>query len=442
MKKNTIGMLTAAIIFTTTGTGFMASNPYADVPAGDWSYQAVANLVHQGLVRGCSDANFDKNQILTRNEMAVLVAKAMSKENQADAKSKADIDQLVSEYAKELKAIGVEDSKLGTPEAAAPAVQKKDSKWDRLTFDGSGRIRFDKGRTTGVTASRPGSNGTYTPNSHINLDINYAYKVNDDWTVKGESEYGRQMNYGAENQTLQNSVFEQLYLTGPVGQGTSVKTGRYSVFSPLGMVYDDKVTGGQVRYAANGFAVTVDGGKATSTDDSTSYASQNYASILFDAPMGKTSNFHAGYYRIGGNINQAQNANDTIGYYSLGFDTKLAENLRLDANYSKSNADDSYASTQTVKSTANSAYIVKLTYRGADLAKKGSFDLFAMYRRSPQLASYSNTDDWVKNVKGFRLGGDYVVTKNMGLTAWYTWGKDVDTNETNDMYRFQWNFLI
>ena len=85
---------------------------------------------------------------------------------------------------------------------------------------------------------------------------------------------------------------------------------------------------------------------------------------------------------------------------------------------------------------------MKLTDRNADLTKPGSFDIFAMYRKSPMLASYSNTDDWVKNVKGFRIGADYVVTKNMGFTTWYTFGKDVDTNEVNNMYRMQWNFLI
>ena len=451
MKKNTISILTAAIVFGAAGSCFANANPYADVPAGDWSYEAVSGLVHQGLVRGYSDSNFDKNQILTRNEMAVLVAKALSKENQADAATQGTIDQLVTEYSKELTAIGVENEKLSALSApAAPAVTKTDSKWDRLTFDGSGRVRFDGGNTGGRTASRPNSRGGYTPNSHINLDINYAYKVNNDWSIKGESEYGRQMNYGGENQTLQNSVFEQLYLAGPVGHGTTIKAGRYSAFSPMGLVYDDKVTGGQVKYETKDFAVTLEAGKATSTDDKTSditidgnsynYRSQNYQAALFDVPMGKTK-LQAGFYRIGGNPNQGQMPDQHVNYYTFGVTSQLAENLRLDAGYAKANVDHTHSASD-VASTSNSAYLLKLTYRNADLTKPGSFDIFAMYRRSPMLASYSNTDDWVKNVKGFRIGADYVVTKNMGLTAWYTFGKDVDTNEVNNMYRMQWNFLI
>ena len=58
------------------------------------------------------------------------------------------------------------------------------------------------------------------------------------------------------------------------------------------------------------------------------------------------------------------------------------------------------------------------------------------------MASYSNTDDWCQNVKGIRIGGDYTMTKNIGLTAWYTFGKDVDTNERNNMYRVECDFLI
>ena len=46
MKKNTIGILTAAIVFGAAGSCLANANPYADVPAGDWSYEAVSGLVH------------------------------------------------------------------------------------------------------------------------------------------------------------------------------------------------------------------------------------------------------------------------------------------------------------------------------------------------------------------------------------------------------------
>lgn len=444
MKKRAIGILMTAIFLGQTGTGSANSNPYDDVPLDDWSYGAVAGLVHQGLIRGLDDGAFHKDQILTRNEMAVIVAKAMSKEGKADEETKAVIDRLAQEYTDELDAIGVHKS------AAKKEITEKtaaENKMDRFSFSGTGRIRFDQGDTGGKTVQRGTKTGNYTPNSHINLDINYAYQINKDWSLKGENEYGRQLNYGGENETLQNSVFEQMYLNGPVGN-TMVKAGRFSAYSPQGLVYDDKVTGGQVKFGKN-VITTLEAGKATSTDDNASvvldsgtysYYSQNYQSVLFDVPVSKVSNLHAGYYHIGGNLLQHQVADDYVGYYTLGADTALAKNLRLDVVYAKSNAKG--VASSGITSEDQKAYLVKLTYKSADLRKPKTFDLFAMYRKSPQLASYSNTDDWCQNVKGIRLGGDYVFTENMGITAWYSLGKDVDTNEKNNMYRLQWNFLV
>jgi hypothetical protein len=457
MKKQRAGVLAAAIMWAVAGNVSANANPYADVPQGDWSYGAMAGLVHQGLVRGESDTTFSQSAIITRQDMAVLVAKAMSKESQMDAASKAATDKLVNEYARELSHIGVEDDAVAALQAqpAAPAAQAA-SKWDRLNFYGSGRLRFDHGQVGGKTAAWPGqtSSRSWGRDQHINLDLCYDYKLNDaGWLVKGESEYGRTFNYGGENETLQNSVFEQLYLTGPIGKDLTVRGGRYSVYSPLGMVYDDKLSGVGLQYSKDRFSARVDVGKATSTDDSSSfapvtingrtyteYSSQDMQDILFDIPAGPKTNFHAGYYRIGGNIKQAQPAGDYVSYTSLGFDTSLAQNLRLDCNWSHSDAARSEQG--GITSNSDNAYIAKVTYRGADLTKPGSFDIFALYRYSPRLASYSNTDDWVQNVKGWRIGGDYVVTKNMGFTTWYTFGKDIDTNEKSDMYRFQWNFLI
>jgi hypothetical protein len=423
------------------------TNPFADVPDGDWTYDAVAGLVHQGLIRGFGDNDFSKSQILTRNEMAVLVAKAMSKEDKADLATKDIIDKLVSEYADELKAIGVQREGLPQKEANLPLNRDSVSKLDRFSFSGTGRIRFDQGDTGAKTVQRGTNMGKYTPNSHINIDINYAYKINDAWSLYGENEYGRQLNYGGENETLQNSVFEQMYINGPIGD-IMIKAGRFSAYSPQGLVYDDKVTGAQMKFGKV-LKTTIEAGKATSTDDNRSvtldsgvynYNSQNYQSILFDVPLNKTSNLHAGYYHIGGNVLQHQFPANYVSYYTIGADMQLAENLRLDTAYAKSNADGVASSGITSKN--DTAYLFKLTYKTADLTKPKTFDLFAMYRKSPQLASYSNTDDWCQNVKGIRIGGDYVFTKNMGMTAWYSLGKDVDTNEKNNMYRVQWNFLL
>ena len=71
--------------------------------------------------------------------MAVIVAKAMSKENQANVQTKAVIDKLAQEYADELEAIGVHKN-IVVKKDSAPA--NTENKLDRFTFSGAGRCRL------------------------------------------------------------------------------------------------------------------------------------------------------------------------------------------------------------------------------------------------------------------------------------------------------------
>lgn len=429
MKKSLVFILGFVFVLGFGSIAFATANPFTDVPANHWSYAAVERLVQEGIVTGYDDKNFKGDRILTRYEMAVIVAKAISKEEKADGETKALIDKLAAEYQKELNDIGLRLTNL-------------EQKVDKFTISGTVRVRFDKGRTDGTTVDKGTSTGAYTPNSHINFDGNFAYKVNDKWSIKAESEYGREFNHAGENETLQNSEYEQFYVTGPVA-GSAVKIGRFSANSPFGLVYDDKVTGGEVAFGKV-LKTTIQGGRASSTDDSATYNSQGYSSIVFDAPVTSKTNVHAGYYRIAPNTLQHQSTADGdkyVNYYTVAFDSQLTSDWSLKAAYAKSDAAGS-PDANGITSTGNKAYLVKVTYKNADMNKPGTYDLFGMYRKSPQLASYSNTDDWRQNVKGTRLGFDYILDKNFGLTTWYTIGKDVDTNAKNNEYRAELDFLF
>lgn len=132
-----------------------------------------------------------------------------------------------------------------------------------------------------------------------------------------------------------------------------------------------------------------------------------------------------------------------VNYYTLGVDSKVADNLLLEAVAVRSDAPDSTMTTNSGKTYTSSnklASLLKLTYKEADMKKPGSFDIYALYRTSPQLATYSNNDDWVNNTSGFRIGGDYVIAENMGVSLYYTVAKDIDTKERINSYRLQYNF--
>lgn len=85
-----------------------ASNPFADVPAGHWAYDAVAQLAARGIVSGYPDGAYKGVQPATRYEIASVVARAMTRIDIEKASSQ-DIEvmkKLTLEFKDELDALG------------------------------------------------------------------------------------------------------------------------------------------------------------------------------------------------------------------------------------------------------------------------------------------------------------------------------------------------
>lgn len=77
-----------------------------DVPAGHWAYASVAKLAAAGIVDGYPDGTFKGDNLMTRYEMAQIVAKAYAK-----GAIGAD-DKLMAEFADELDNLGARVAKL------------------------------------------------------------------------------------------------------------------------------------------------------------------------------------------------------------------------------------------------------------------------------------------------------------------------------------------
>ena len=92
----------AAVAALTAGVSAYAANPFSDVTADDWAYQAVSDLSAQGVVEGYPDGTFKGERNMTRYELAQIVARLMAKEDQLNAEQQATIDKLAGEYADEL----------------------------------------------------------------------------------------------------------------------------------------------------------------------------------------------------------------------------------------------------------------------------------------------------------------------------------------------------
>ena len=105
-----VSALTTALLVGAASTTFAASNPFADVPADHWAYDAVSQLAADGVIEGYGDSTFKGNRNITRYEMAQMVAKAMAKNTKGA--DKALVDKLAAEFAAELNNLGVRVANL------------------------------------------------------------------------------------------------------------------------------------------------------------------------------------------------------------------------------------------------------------------------------------------------------------------------------------------
>ena len=87
-------------------TSFAATNPFSDVPADSWAYDAVTTLANDGVIDGYPDGTYQGQNTMTRYEMAQIVARAMARTD-LEKVDKAIVDKLAVEFADELDNLGV-----------------------------------------------------------------------------------------------------------------------------------------------------------------------------------------------------------------------------------------------------------------------------------------------------------------------------------------------
>ena len=126
MKKSLV--LAMAMALGVTASAY-AANPFSDVPAGHWAYDSISKLAAAGVIEGYGDATFGGDKLMTRYEMAQIVAKAMAKG--------ANVDKLAAEFADELDNLGVRVAKL-------------EKKADNVKITGQIRAHYEDSDNDGV----------------------------------------------------------------------------------------------------------------------------------------------------------------------------------------------------------------------------------------------------------------------------------------------------
>ncbi|MBP2656057.1 MAG: S-layer protein [Firmicutes bacterium] len=399
MNKSLIVGLTFIVTIAMAGTAMAATNPFSDVPVGHWSYAAVNKLVNDGIIEGNGDGTFKGDKPVSRYEIAVIVAKAMAKEDKANAEERALINKLAAEYKTELEGIGVRVKELA-------------AKVDKVSFSGVATVRFDNQ-----------SGGTTFDDQHINLDLNTSFNLGMGWAIKTETEWQRQFNHPQSGNSVgQKAQAEQIYLTRPIGDGT-YNMGKFRYVPAYGLIWNAKATGVQYGFG-NTLKSTLTWGH---TNDEKDFKMAEAAWVI-----GNSTNVKAAYLSVEGSPGRDN-------YYEAGFDTRVAGDLQLAAAVSKGDLPGVFSN--------NKAAYAKLQYQSADVSVAGSKDIFVKYSNIHTNAAYDRGDaddctvpeafnvtsvQTVKsNFKGIHVGFDYVPSTNSKLTIWYMKGKDADTGLTD-----------
>lgn len=111
-----------AACFACAAVTVSAANPFTDVSADDWAYQAVASLSDEGVIDGYPDGTFRGDKHVTRYEIAQIVARLMAKEDTLNASQKETLAKLSSQYANELKELGVRIAELEKKRGATDLI--------------------------------------------------------------------------------------------------------------------------------------------------------------------------------------------------------------------------------------------------------------------------------------------------------------------------------
>lgn len=226
--KHLLAGVASAVILGTAGTGFAAANPFSDVPADHWAYDAVSQLAKDGVIEGYGDGSFNGNKNITRYEMAQMIAKAMAKQN-VGANDKAVIDKLAAEFSDELNNLGVRVANL-----------EKNS--DNVKWSGSFAQKYMKKYHGNGTQDKEG------PWWEKEFDLNLAAKVpGTDWsahaaivtkwgTAKGNgwnSEESTADEWNGGNSRSNDNRLDKVWVEGNLGKtGQYVKFGNFQPWTP------------------------------------------------------------------------------------------------------------------------------------------------------------------------------------------------------------------
>ena len=418
MKKNLIVALALVFVLGIAGTAFAAANPFVDVPAKHWAYDAVTKLAQAGILDGYGDGTYRGERLATRYEMAQATAKAMARADKADAQMKGLIDKLAVEFAAELNNLGVRVAKL---EKNASTIK----------FWGDARMRYQSGNAGALDSSNTGSNRFQQRiRIYAKADLNdkaaFYGRMDSEWTGQANGNKASNVDifwdYGYFEWTFNPSFKFDI--------GRLPLNAAYSMFNTNG-----GYNGMQFLYNNGKFA-----GKLAYGDAGDYSKNKKQQEVMFlDLNYKFTNKFsmNAALFNSSNDRNQDNGTNKEYAYkvWTLGFQAQLNDDFNLTSAYFSNTAKRAkfYSGNDLGENGKTpDGWYANLWYKGADKAKVGSWGLNLNYRNVKAHAIDANklsgvfansmvdTTLWsTYGVKGWGFQANYTISKNAILTATY-----------------------
>ena len=400
MKKSLV--LAMAMALGVTASAY-AANPFSDVPAGHWAYDAVNKLAAEGVVDGYPDGTYGGDKLMTRYEMAQIVAKAMAKG--------ANVDKLAAEFADELDSLGVRVANL-------------EKKADNVKITGQIRASYKD-----VDGDHKGHEGRL----RTRLFVNGA--VNEDWTYTGRFENNQ---YYTDETGDDDVKLNWAFVSGRVG-GVKVDAGRQDfTFADvvdtrgdgvkLSYGKDVKVLGWAFKAASDGLSA----GNVTFTDPAT--GDDVKVSAVEDGDRFYVAGVEAAIGAVDAGVHyyKADNFREQE-IWEVAVKGEIAKDLTLRGSWFNGSSD----ALDDVYSGDDNGWLVGLNYKGAKASQPGSWGVYANYSNRPAdtylnptaFSGYADYPDYyyganlggltTDGYEGFEVGANVTLAKNIVAAVKY-----------------------
>ncbi len=453
MRKTVVSTCAVAFLTASASTAFAAANPFEDVPADHWAYDAIAQLAVEGVIEGYGDGTYRGDQEITRYEMAQMIARAMAK----GGGNKALIDKLAAEFADELNQLGVR----------VAALEKK---VDNVKWNGTIRYRYYNNRKHETGEPLEKNTAQY-----LTLRLEPSLQINEHWSGHARIDYNSDMNSAAnttgateipltdnpaEGPFVSGIRIERIWAQGDY-KNSQILLGKLPYLTNIdnGMVYDDNVAGGQLTFG-NKVKATITAGRSARYDSVGSWpdirANNNpktgsyVAAEIYNDRADKIT-WGVGFHRWAGSKETLYQSTSVsaVNIWDIGFGYKFDKNLSIQGAYAWTTNPSAELPEQpgdvpeSVTAASKRAWSIELDYKKATPADKGSWGAFVAYRQLGAYAVIAPTYDAMQNrFKGVEMGVDYVFEKNIMGTLKYFFGKeeqddyDMDDAPQSSAYTF------